>query len=471
VAVLVCLFPIALGACSVLNTDVGRGYATNGEWRIGTAFTTGDVRLVTQREHPVTHQKVVCAEPSPDVAKALATTASAAIQAPKAAGDIYAGVSGGSAEGVAELAGRSTALLGLRDGLFRACEGYGNGALGDNTYALLISRYSQLMTTLFLGEDITDATNSAARATIPATALTTTMPAPPAPSAPAPNPKNTTPAPSTGSTPSTGTTTSTSLPAESSSQARLIKTANSFGAPAKLQLAAAHAAAPAAAAPADPGSGNTPSGGGNTPQANSTAGAAPSSTPSQTASSAGVSAAAAFSLTRMNEDYIHQGILDILVISCINEFDPTRTHLTASDGSIVHNEWLSKLCLAADTPAAIAGLVAAEETLPSERASLVDPTASLNPAPAPSPAPSQQGAKQQEAPANCPASSKAVTTVPVIAYQGALKAAGLYAGKLDGKAGPETKAALTAYQKANNLCQSGVADQATLASLKLVAAA
>ena len=55
------------------------------------------------------------------------------------------------------LAGRSTALLGLRDGLYRACEAYANGALGADAYALILSRYGQLMTTLFLGQDITGA--------------------------------------------------------------------------------------------------------------------------------------------------------------------------------------------------------------------------------------------------------------------------------------------------------------------------
>jgi hypothetical protein len=67
---------------------------------------------------------------------------------------------------VTALAGRSTALLGLRDGLYRACEAYANGALGADAYALVLSRYGQLMTTLFLGQDVTGAAETQAGASI-----------------------------------------------------------------------------------------------------------------------------------------------------------------------------------------------------------------------------------------------------------------------------------------------------------------
>jgi hypothetical protein len=63
-----------------------------------------------------------------------------------------------SAEAIKELAGRSTALLGLRDGLFRACEAYSNCIIGDAAYALVLTRYGQLMTTLYLGQDVSGPT-------------------------------------------------------------------------------------------------------------------------------------------------------------------------------------------------------------------------------------------------------------------------------------------------------------------------
>ena len=46
-----------------------------------------------------------------------------------------------------------------------------------------------------------------------------------------------------------------------------------------------------------------------------------------------------------------------------------------------------------------------------------------------------------------------------------LKSQGLYEGKVDGKGGPHTKAALTAYQKEKGLQQTGVLDQQTMNSL------
>jgi hypothetical protein len=73
------------------------------------------------------------------------------------------------------LAGRSTALLGLRDGLYRACEAYANGALGADAYALILSRYGQLMTTLFLGQDVTGAAGTEARATASSPPVTVTV--------------------------------------------------------------------------------------------------------------------------------------------------------------------------------------------------------------------------------------------------------------------------------------------------------
>jgi hypothetical protein len=146
-----------LAGCSILEDDVARGYTQNYRFTTPAAFTTADIRIISERVHPVTGKTVICTEPSPDVAKAL----SAAVQSSGSGtngtttGSFAAG--GGSAEAALALAGRSTALLGLRDGLYRACEAYANGVIGADAYALVLSRYGQLMTTLFLGQDITGA--------------------------------------------------------------------------------------------------------------------------------------------------------------------------------------------------------------------------------------------------------------------------------------------------------------------------
>jgi hypothetical protein len=153
-----------LTGCATFEDDVQRGYQQTNGWatptpaKMSTTYTTADVRIIYQRQHPLDpSRQVVCTEPSPDVAKALSTAFSTNAAGGNATTNASLAFSGGSAEAVQALAGRSTALLGLRDGLFQACQAYANGAIGDDAYALILSRYGQLMTTLFLGQDVTGA--------------------------------------------------------------------------------------------------------------------------------------------------------------------------------------------------------------------------------------------------------------------------------------------------------------------------
>jgi hypothetical protein len=161
-----CIVPgfaaLVLAGCSILEDEVARGYAQNYRFSTGAVFTTADIRVVSEREHPVTGRKVICTEPTPDVAKALSAAAQISAKGGNAETNGSLAAGGASGETVMALAGRSTALLGLRDGLYRACEAYANGALGADAYALILSRYGQLMTTLFLGQDITGAAGTRA---------------------------------------------------------------------------------------------------------------------------------------------------------------------------------------------------------------------------------------------------------------------------------------------------------------------
>jgi hypothetical protein len=152
---------LVLAGCSILEDDVARGYAQSGSLTPAT-FTTADIRMITQRYRQGSPNPIICTEPSPDVAKALSAAAQVSGSGGNgtATGSFAAG--GASAEAALALAGRSTALLDLRDGLFRACEAYANGVIGADAYALVLSRYGQLMTTLFLGQDVTGAAGTAA---------------------------------------------------------------------------------------------------------------------------------------------------------------------------------------------------------------------------------------------------------------------------------------------------------------------
>ncbi len=311
-AILLVIVTSAAG-CSWLDTDVERGFSGSRHWDGSVIYTTADVRLVTQRKNPVTHQIVTCSEPTPDVAKALSTAAQITAQGGSGTATGTVGASGGSAEAVAELAGRSTALLALRDGLYQTCEAYANGVLGADAYALVLSRYGQLMTTLFLGQDV-------------ATAVAGSQSSPPATTATSP-PANSGGVPGGGGTPPTGGTNSGS---SSSSDSASSSASSSSSAPGVLAAQAAPAPAPAAAP----------------------AGGTPSNSQVASGGTASGTAIAAAALARMNEDYfdLDRNLIQLLVVSCINENDPTRLRSALnSDGAPsgngpIMNEWFTESC-------------------------------------------------------------------------------------------------------------------------------
>jgi hypothetical protein len=173
---------LALNGCVYFQNEAQRGFAVTGAFGFPAAFTSADVRVITERRNPVTGQQVVCSEPSPDVAKALSAAFAASAQGGNGTITGNGAVNASTSEAAAELAGRSTALLGLRDGLFQACQAYANGAIGADTYALIISRYGQLMTTLFLAQDIAGTASATAKAL--SQAPQGASPAPAAPAAP-----------------------------------------------------------------------------------------------------------------------------------------------------------------------------------------------------------------------------------------------------------------------------------------------
>ncbi|MBX9593262.1 MAG: hypothetical protein K2X46_02775 [Roseomonas sp.] len=137
---------------------------------VRTTTTEADVRVVMAavpqqapiHGRPVVPNQIFCAEPSPDVAKAVSSASQAAASAEvnatepqtgtavAAAGTIAAGRS--RAEALAQLAERLATIQLLRDGLYRACEAFANGAVGPISYALMLSRYGDTMVTLLGSE-------------------------------------------------------------------------------------------------------------------------------------------------------------------------------------------------------------------------------------------------------------------------------------------------------------------------------
>jgi hypothetical protein len=128
-------------------------------------MTSADVRTIHHvkvdgklQQGRVQPDYIICAEPSPDIARAVATAldigASLSMEglpsgiSPEAA----AAISKARAESVAQLTERLATIQLLRDTLYRACEAYANGAISDTAYTVILSRYDDIMITMLLGE-------------------------------------------------------------------------------------------------------------------------------------------------------------------------------------------------------------------------------------------------------------------------------------------------------------------------------
>ena len=340
-------------ACSLLLAGCGlpyREYSENSQFTAPMAYTTGDVRVIMQRNDHL-GRTVTCTEPSPDVAKAVSTIASIQAEAK--------GVSGsaafGSQEALAELAGRSTALLGLRDGLFRACEAYANGAIGDDAYALIISRYGQVMATLFLGQDAMGAGSNGELARLASMALqaagsggngnygaAATQVAGTGQAA-----GNTQQGDAGGQpkkTSAVGLDKSVVLAAwnpgfEGQSSVKLTQAGTDTGATGMSGGGGASGAG-------TPGGGHGGGTGGTAPTVtNNTSGTIGGNSTQATGTSAGAQAAAdieAMHRNLLNLDQNPLAMLHLILVACSNEFDPTRADVSRSQQ---YNGFLQQLCM------------------------------------------------------------------------------------------------------------------------------
>ena len=107
----------------------------------------------------ITPDYITCSKPSPDVAKVMSesfnTGASLSVEGlpedvkPRVA----VAIARERAQSAAQLGERLATIQLLRDGLYRACEAYANGAISDTTYAVLLSRYDDTMVTM-LGSEL-----------------------------------------------------------------------------------------------------------------------------------------------------------------------------------------------------------------------------------------------------------------------------------------------------------------------------
>lgn len=134
-------------------------------WQDDVLMTTATVRGVytttvkdTDEFNRIEPKRVRCTEPSPDVATAVSKSfgvgLTAAGKEPKSSieAQLAASVASSNAQAVAQLGERLATIQLLRDGLYRACEAYANGAITPTTYTLIVSRIDDLMVTLLSTE-------------------------------------------------------------------------------------------------------------------------------------------------------------------------------------------------------------------------------------------------------------------------------------------------------------------------------
>lgn len=135
----------------------------------------GQESLQNSGQDAAASQFNVCAEPSPDVAKAISQAitenAEATIQGIKALGgtgsvNAKQALSLQQNSAVAELGRRLATTQLLRDGLYRLCEAFSNGAISKYEYALVLSRYGDTMVTLLAIEAVSGISASQTAASI-----------------------------------------------------------------------------------------------------------------------------------------------------------------------------------------------------------------------------------------------------------------------------------------------------------------
>jgi hypothetical protein len=109
------------------------------------------------RGTPGQPRRIVCAEPSPDALATIAASAagSAGVSGiPQVPGSAEIAASMTSAEQAAMIGARNSTIQLLRDGLYRACEAYMNGALGDFGYGLVLANYGRVMVALLTADGL-----------------------------------------------------------------------------------------------------------------------------------------------------------------------------------------------------------------------------------------------------------------------------------------------------------------------------
>lgn len=157
----------SLAACTapqpyVSSADLGQGQSivTDAKARVIASFPAENVKNTSARSSD-RKERIVCAEPSPDVAQSISEAIRASLEldlSKLATADksnnktLGLDFSRSATESVAQLGERLAVIQLLRDKMYRVCEAYANGAIGEAAYTLILARHDKTMMSLLSNE-------------------------------------------------------------------------------------------------------------------------------------------------------------------------------------------------------------------------------------------------------------------------------------------------------------------------------
>lgn len=149
--VAVVLAVLALGACSTIH----KPFVIDGKDAKSLALDAKQRAIVSVERRDdggSSATRVFCAEPAPDALVSLAASGGLDLDV---AGKGKVGSRGSLTESALLMARRTQTIQLLRDGLYRACEAYANGAISRDEYARILSRIDDLAVTLVAIDGLT----------------------------------------------------------------------------------------------------------------------------------------------------------------------------------------------------------------------------------------------------------------------------------------------------------------------------
>ncbi len=149
VTVLTALAVVPLAGCENWSSvyretslDNGTTLITDAKQRV--VVNTSDYREAREG----TNHRIICAEPSPDVAQAFQAALQAGAAVTNGQTKVDANLALATASQIAQLGERLASIQLLRDKMYRACEAYANGATTQGGYISMLARVDKTMTAM-----------------------------------------------------------------------------------------------------------------------------------------------------------------------------------------------------------------------------------------------------------------------------------------------------------------------------------